>query len=460
MYKLDFDNPINVHFIGIGGISMSGLAEILIKNDFTVSGSDMNKSDMTIHLKELGANVFIGHSSSNIPSNTALVVYTAAISIDNSELVFAKDNNIPCIDRAELLGQIMSNYTYSIGVSGTHGKTTTTSMLSKIFIEAEKDPTITVGGILDIISGNIKIGDSEFFITEACEYANSFLKFHPTVAIVLNVEEDHLDFFKDLAEIKESFSKYLSNVPASGYIVINSDIKDYQELIKDKQSKIITYGSNPECSDWYPQNISFDSKGHGIYDLYHNGSFVQKVHNNATGMHNIYNSVAALAASFCVGIDETSAINALSDFTSPHRRFEYKGSLFDIQLFDDYAHHPTEIKATLEAAKKLEYNKLWVVFQPHTYSRTKAFLEDFAVALSLADQVIVTDIYAAREKDPGDIHAQDLVNIMKKNHPACRYFSSFDEIEYYLLQNLCPKDLLITMGAGNINLIGEDLIRG
>ncbi len=460
MYKIDFSNPINVHFIGIGGISMSGLAEILIENSFTVSGSDMNNSDMTTHLKALGVNVFIGHRSSNIPLNTDLVVYTAAIAVDNSELVYAKDNDIPVMDRAELLGQIMSNYSCSIGVSGTHGKTTTTSMLSNIFIEAKKDPTITVGGILDIISGNIKIGGSEFFITEACEYANSFLKFHPTVAIVLNVEEDHLDFFKDLEEIKQSFSTYLSNVPDSGFIVINSDIKDYKELVKDKSCTIITYGSNPEYSDWYPQNIVFDSNGHGVFDLYYKGSFFKKVNNNATGMHNIYNSIAAIAASICVGIDEETAVAALSDFASPRRRFEYKGSLHDIKLYDDYAHHPTEIKATIEAAKKFDYNKLWVVFQPHTYSRTKAFLEDFAAALSLADQVIVTDIYAAREKDPGDIHANDLVNIMKKNYLNCRYISSFDEIEYYLLQNLCPKDMLITMGAGNINLIGEDLIKG
>lgn len=460
MYKIEFNKPLHVHFIGIGGISMSGLAEILINNDFSVSGSDIASSQMTAHLENIGATVYIGHQESNLKSPIDLIVYTAAIHPDNPELMAAKARSIPVIDRAELLGQIMDNYTHSIGISGTHGKTTTTSMISQILLDAKKDPTITVGGILDILSGNIRVGNSSYFITEACEYANSFLKFSPYIAIVLNVEEDHLDFFKDLDDIRNSFSGYLNNVPNDGYIVINSDIDDYELLVKDRTCHIITYGSDESKSVWYPKNIKYDKRGCGIYDLYHQGKFIDTITLNSTGIHNIYNSIAAIATTYIIGIDITTAKSSLTNFEGPKRRFEHKGNLKGITIIDDYAHHPTEIEATLNAAKKLEYEHLWVVFQPHTYSRTKAFLENFANALSLADRVIITDIYAAREKDPGDIHSKDLLVMLKEKNENCYYFSSFDEIEIFLLENLIPNDVLITMGAGNIYIIGEELLRG
>lgn len=460
MYKIDFNKPLHVHFIGIGGISMSGLAEILINNGFSVSGSDISSSNMTEHLQEIGATVFIGHHGDNIKEQIELIVYTAAIHPDNAELITAKEKSIPIIDRASLLGQIMDNYNHSIGISGTHGKTTTTSMISQILLDAEKDPTISVGGILDILAGNIRVGSSSYFITEACEYANSFLKFSPFVAIVLNVEEDHLDFFKDLEDIRNSFQSYLSNVKKDGYIIINSDIEDYEGLVKGNDCNIITYGSDESKSHWYPQNISFDQYGCGTYDLYHQGMYIDTFILNSTGIHNVYNSIAAIAAAYIMGIDVSSINSSLRSFQGPKRRFEYKGAIKGITVIDDYAHHPTEIQATLNAAKKLEYNNLWVVFQPHTYSRTKAFLKNFAEALSLADRVILADIYAAREKDPGDIHSKDLLALLKEKNENCYYFSSFDEIEIFLLENLIPKDVLITMGAGNIYIIGEELING
>jgi len=460
MYKIEFNKPLNVHFIGIGGISMSGLAEILIHNGFSISGSDISPSKMTEHLQEIGATVYIGHHPNNIKDHIDLIVYTAAIHPDNPELVTAKEKSIPTIDRASLLGQIMDNYHYSIGISGTHGKTTTTSMISQILLDAKKDPTISVGGILDILAGNIRVGNSSYFITEACEYANSFLKFSPFIAIVLNVEEDHLDFFKDVEDIRNSFRGYLNNVPKNGYIIINSDIDDYQALVNDKDCTIITYGSEKSKPDWYPKNVQFDQRGCGTYDLYHKGKFIDTFTLNSTGIHNVYNSIAAIASANIMDVDTSLIKNSLKTFEGPKRRFEYKGTLKGITIVDDYAHHPTEIDATLQAAKKLDYNHLWVVFQPHTYSRTKAFLNNFAEALSLADHVIITDIYAAREKDPGDIHSQDLLALLKEKNENCYYFSSFDEIEIFLLENLIPNDILITMGAGNIYIIGEELLNG
>ncbi len=460
MYKIDFNMPLHVHFIGIGGISMSGLAEVLIDRNFSISGSDVSPSQLVEHLKALGAVVSIGHKAENITNNLDLIVYTAAIKPDNVEFITALEMKIPMIDRAELLGQIMSNYPHSIGIAGTHGKTTTTSMMSQILLDAEMDPTISVGGILDLLGGNIRVGSSSYFITEACEYANSFLKFHPTVALVLNVEEDHLDFFKDLADIRNSFRKYLENVPDHGTIVMNSDIENYEELIQGLKCKIITYGSSEEKSDYTARNISFNKQGCATFDLYFRGTVIDTITINSTGTHNIYNAMAAIIAATAIGLKVATVKKSFEHFIGPKRRFEYKGSLKGITIIDDYAHHPTAIAATITAAKNIEHRELWVVFQPHLYSRTKSFLLEFAHALSLADHVILADIYAAREKDLGEIHAKDLLNALQPLNDKCHYFSSFDDIEIFILENCIPSDLLITMGAGNIYIIGEDLLLG
>lgn len=460
MYKINFSSPIHVHFIGIGGISMSGLAEILMNNNFEVSGSDMNLTGITAHLTDLGAKIFRGHDASNISDDIDLVVYTAAIKSDNPEYQEAIRKNIPLMDRAQLLGQIMDNYSRSIGVAGTHGKTTTTSMISQILLASGKDPTISVGGILDIIRGNIRVGNSPYFVAEACEYTNSFHKFYPYIALVLNIEEDHLDFFKDINDIRMSFNRYIKNVPKDGYVIINTDIDNYEEVVKDVECTVITYGSDKTKSDWSAEEISFDSEGHVHFDLLYKGEFKSHIHSRTTGIHNVYNAVCALATADILGIGLEDASKALSKFETPKRRFEHKGSLKGVQIYDDYAHHPTEITATLNAAKKVPHEKLWVVFQPHTYSRTKSFLEDFAKALSIADGVILADIYSAREKDPGDIHSKDLMNCINNLGGNCYYFSSFDEIEIFILEHCLPNDMLITMGAGNIHIVGEDLLNG
>lgn len=459
MYQVDFNRPIRVHFIGIGGISMSGLAEILMHNQFSITGSDMNPSDIIEHLRTLGAAIQIGHHGDHIDLGVDLVVYTAAIKVENPEYQKALSLGIPMIDRAELLGQIMDNYPCSIGIAGTHGKTTTTSMVSKIMMDAQLDPTISVGGMLDTIGGNIRVGKSQYFITEACEYANSFLKFRPYLGIILNIEEDHLDFFSGIEEIRASFRLYLENIPTNGCAVINTEIPDYAGLVSGLTCKIITYGK-AMGADWSALDITFDDAGHASFTLQYHNEPVMDVYIAATGIHNVYNALASFAAAHALGLPLEGAKSALESFSPPKRRFEYKGSLLGVTVIDDYAHHPTEIETTLQAAKNLRHNKLWVVFQPHTYSRTKSFLQEFAQALSLADGVIVTDIYAAREKDPGDIHARHLVDALSKIHPNSHYISSFDDIEIFLLENCIPEDVLITMGAGNVHLIAEDLLRG
>jgi UDP-N-acetylmuramate--alanine ligase len=458
MYKVDFNNAIHVHFIGIGGISMSGLAEILIDRGFTVSGSDISNSSTIEKLIPLGAKIHLSHNASNITKDIDLIVYTAAIKNDNVEFMEGKSLGIPLIDRATLLGQVMSNYKYPVGVSGTHGKTTTTSMLSHILLEGKKDPTISVGGILNLINGNIRIGASDYFITEACEYCDSFLKFFPYIELILNIEEDHLDYFSGISHIRNSFKKYGKNVPSDGYVIINSDIDNYEEIVADLDCNIVTFGTKKNKSDYYPVNITYNEKGIASFDLYNGNNFIDKITLNVTGVHNIYNSLAAIVAGLILNISVDDIKTGLLSFGGTNRRFEYKGSLKGITVIDDYAHHPTEIKATLTAAKNMDFNKLWVIFQPHTYSRTKAFLKEFAHSLTLADGIVVTDIYSAREKDPGDIHSKDLIEEIKLLDKKCYYFSSFDEIEIFILENCVPKDLLITMGAGNIYLIGDDLL--
>ncbi|TCK87881.1 UDP-N-acetylmuramate--L-alanine ligase [Natranaerovirga hydrolytica] len=458
MNDIDFNQPQKVFFIGIGGISMSGLAEILKHNNFIVYGSDIKSSNITDKLESLGVKVFIGHNATNITDDLDLVIHTAAIKPDNPEYQEALKKEIPLIDRAQLLSTIMDNYKYSLAVSGTHGKTTTTSMISHILLEGEKDPTISVGGILNVIKGNIRVGESDFFVTEACEYYNSFLKLNPYMGIVLNMEEDHLDFFEDIKAISDSFNQFAKKIPTDGFLIVNGDIELYNDLVKDVPCHILTFGSNNTQYDYCANNITFNSMAQGSFDLYIKGDKVTTIQLEVTGMHNVYNALAAIASTCELGMTLDVIQKGLSTFEGTQRRFEYKGNVAGITIIDDYAHHPTEISATLSAAKNYPHNNIWCVFQPHTYTRTKAFLKDFAISLSLADKVIVTDIYAAREINHCDIHSKDLLNELEKLGKESYYISSFDEIETFLLQNCVNKDLLITMGAGNVNIIGEELL--
>lgn len=457
MYQVDFKTPIHIHFMGIGGISMSGLAEILLKRGFPISGSDSKESDLTKKLEDMGAVIHYGQVAQNITPDIDLVVYTAAIHPDNPEFVKAVAMEIPMLTRAEFLGQIMKNYETAIAVSGTHGKTTTTSMLSQILLQAEVDPTITVGGILKAIDGNIRVGNSGVFVTEACEYTNSFLSFFPKISIILNVEEDHMDFFQDLDDIRSSFRRFAQLLPKDGLLIINGEIENYEPLVANLPCRVVTYGIEGEYT-YSAREITYNSLAQGTYTLYKDNVPLETISLGIPGKHNISNSLSTIAAALELGISMKDIKDGLLAFSGTNRRFEVKGKICDITVVDDYAHHPTEIEASLTTAKSYPSKTTWVVFQPHTYTRTNTFLKDFAQALSLADKVVLADIYAAREKNTLGITSKDLQKELIKLGKEAVYFPSFDEIESYLLGNCQPGDLLITMGAGDVYLIGEHLL--
>lgn len=458
MYKIDFSKPIHIHFIGIGGISMSGLARILLQNGFTISGSDREKSPLTQQLEECGAQIFYGQKASNIIEGIDCVVYTAAISRDNAELIEAVAQKIPMLTRAELLGQLMKNYETPIAVSGTHGKTTTTSMISHILLEGDLDPTISVGGILKTIGGNIRVGNSGTFITEACEYTNSFLNFFPKISVILNIEEDHLDFFKDLEDIRHSFHQFTALLPSDGTLVINGDITDYPEIYKGLDCNVITYGSSSDF-DYSAANIRHDEKGLVSFDLVKYGEITERIQLSVTGDHNVSNALASIATAELLNLSMETIKKGLFSFCGTDRRFEYKGTFNGVTIIDDYAHHPTEILATLKAAKHYPHKSLWCIFQPHTYTRTKAFFHEFAEALSHTDHLILADIFAARETDTLGISSKDLAKEIQGLGTDTHYFPSFSEIEDFVKAHCAPGDLLITMGAGNVVNIGENLLK-
>ena len=421
MYQIDFHKPLHIHFIGIGGISMSGLAEILLGEDFPVSGSDAKESDLTRQLEEKGAKIYIGQRASNITNDVELVVYTAAIHPDNPEYACAKERNLPMLTRAELLGQIMKNYQLPIAVSGTHGKTTTTSMISHILLEADTDPTISVGGILPAIHGNIRVGQSETFITEACEYTNSFLSFFPKISIILNIDADHLDFFKDLEDIRNSFRRFAALLPADGTLIINQDIPNVEEITRGLDCEILTY-SLKEKADYHAENIEFDKFAHASFDCIKGEENLGRFTLSVPGMHNVSNALSAIALGVKIGIDLPAIQKGLLHFSGTDRRFQYKGKVAGVTVIDDYAHHPTEIQATLKTAKNYPHKTTWCVFQPHTYTRTKALMQEFAQALSLADKVILADIYAARETDTLGISSANLRDLLLEKRCGCLLF--------------------------------------
>ena len=457
MYQIDFHKPLHIHFIGIGGISMSGLAEILLGEDFVISGSDSKSSPLTQALEQKGATVYYGQRASNITDNVDVVVYTAAIHPDNPEFACAKEKGLPMLTRAELLGQIMRNYGTPIAISGTHGKTTTTSMVSHILLAGDCDPTISVGGILPAIGGNIRVGESETFVTEACEYTNSFLSFFPKISIILNMDADHLDFFKDIDDIRHSFRRFAELLPADGTLIINADTPKYEDIIRDLPCNVITYGLEHDA-DYQAADITYDKYGHASFSVLRNGVKVGSYYLKVPGIHNVSNALAAIALGHLLGLSEEVIIKGLGSFTGTDRRFQYKGEVAGVTIIDDYAHHPTEIRATLTDAQKYPHKRLVLVFQPHTYSRTKAFLDDFAEVLSMADVIVLADIFAAREQNTFGVSSKDILERLTAKGKDAHYFPSFEEIEKFLLKNCMNGDLLITMGAGNVVEIGESLL--
>lgn len=456
MYKIDFDHPSSLYFVGIGGISMSGLAELLADAGFQVSGSDRTPSATTEMLRARGITVFYGQKAENITEAIDCVIFTAAIHPDNPEYKAAHEKQLPCLTRGQLMGQIMKNYGMPIAVSGTHGKTTTTSMISEILLRADLDPTLAIGGVLKDIGGNMRIGHSDYFVAEACEYTNSFLDFFPKIGVILNIGEDHLDFFKDLEDIRHSFRRFAQLLPADGCLIINGDIQRLEEITADLPCEVITFGR--ENFDYYATDIRYNEWGNPSFTLHDKKGHTRSVTLSVPGEHNVSNALAAFAVADYLSINSAVAETALYNYKGTDRRFEYKGTIGGVTIIDDYAHHPTEITATLKAAANYPHKKLWCVFQPHTYTRTKAYLKEFASSLSLADQVVLADIYAARETDTLGIHSEDLQREIQALGHSCYYFPSFDEIENFLLENCINGDVLITMGAGDVVRIGENLL--
>jgi UDP-N-acetylmuramate--alanine ligase len=460
-YQIDFNKPIRVFFCGIGGVSMSGLAEILKSRGFYVTGSDRAESDTTRHLESIGIPVHIGQKKENITADLDLVVFTAAIHPDNPEYQETLRLHLNHLTRAQVLGEVMRNYGCPVAISGTHGKTTTTSMISEILLAEDADPSISVGGNLKSIGGNVRVGHSDYFVAEACEYTNSFLSLFPKIGIILDIDADHLDFFKDLQDIRNSFRKFAQLIPADGTLIINSDIENLDEITDGLACRVVRYGSDPEKSDYWAEDITYDNLAHPTFTAVRraDGSR-QKITLHVPGIHNVWNSLAAIACADLLSVDRDVTARALLGFTGTDRRFEFKGRLScGTAVIDDYAHHPTEIAATLHAAKQLDADRIFVVFQPHTYTRTKALMDDFAKVLSLADVVILADIYAARETDTLGISSETLAEkIRALGHEETYYFPSFGEIEKFVLKNCRKNDVLITMGAGNVNTVAKDLL--
>lgn len=448
----------NVYFIGIGGISMSGLAEILKSRGVNVAGTDMKVSDTTKHLESIGVKINIGHKKENITNEFNLVVYTAAVKQDNPELIAAKELNIDIMDRAELLGHIMAEYENSIAVAGTHGKTTTTSMVSEILLCANTDPTISVGGILPSIGGNTKVGTSKYFVAEACEYFDSFLKFNPLVGIILNIEADHLDYFKTFENVRKSFHKFAQRIPENGMLIINGEIENTKFITDSINCPFEIYSTKDKNADWYAGNIIHHSDGKNSFDVYYKGKDIGQINLNIPGEHNISNALAACAASYCLGIPFEKIALGLSNYGGTNRRFQRKGTYKGALVIDDYAHHPTEIKATLSAARNVKHNRLWCIFQPHTYTRTYNLFDEFVNAFDEADKIIIADIYAAREKDTGLVSSKDLAEKIKEKGKDVTYIGKLDDIIKFVSENSEENDLLITMGAGDIYTVGEKLV--
>ena len=446
-----------IHFIGIGGISMSGIAEITKSLGATVSGSDITETEITKNLEKKEMFIKYGHHPEMI-KDADIIVYTAAIHEDDPERIETKKLNKENYERAEFLGIISKQYKNCLCISGTHGKSTTTGMVSMCFLEAKLNPTIQIGAILSEINGNTKIGSKDYLIMESCEYVDSFLHFHPTSIIITNIDDDHLDYFKNLDNIKKSFNKYVNLLPNNGLLVKNNDDANSLDVEAGYQGKIITYGID-SAADYQAKNITVNELGHYSFDVYYQNKMLTNISLNINGYHNIYNSLAALALSHYYIDDITIIKKGLEKYHGVGRRFEYLGKFNGAYVYDDYAHHPTEIKTTLESVKKVAHNQDYCIFQSHTYSRTKEHLEDFANILSQFDNIIIAPIYPAREINTFNISEEMLVDKIKEKNPNVIYLDSFDSILEYIKNTVKEKDLVITVGAGPVNKIAQSLTK-
>lgn len=451
----EFDNFLSPgrrgHLIGIGGVSMSSLAEVLRGMGIVVSGSDMNQNKNARGLMEKGIPVSIGHKAENITREVEFVVRTAAVHDDNPEIVRAHELGIPVFERTQAWGAISKDYSNALCISGTHGKTTTTSMCTHIMMAADKDPTVMIGGTLPLLNAGHRVGHGNTIIMEACEYYNSFLSFHPTVAVILNVEADHLDFFKDLADVEHSFRAFALRTPEDGYVVANLDDANTMATIRDIPRKVMTFGLTKEA-DVYAENIEFlGANSH--FDIMFNGQLFTDVTLHVPGLHNVKNALAAAAAAICLGVRPNAVKYGLAGFNGAGRRFEFKGKYNGADVYDDYAHHPGELKALLDTVEELNYKRCILVFQPHTYTRTAALFEDFVTQLKRPDVLLLAEIFAAREKNTIGISSAALAERVA----GAEFYPTFQELEAALKRKAQPGDIILTVGAGDVYKIGENI---
>lgn len=450
------DTKKHVHFVGIGGVGVSAIAEILHARGFSVSGSDAKLSPLTDALVTKGITVHVGHDPIWV-EGADMVVYTTAVDFTHPELARAAELNIPCISRPDMLGEVMSHYPVSIAVSGAHGKTTTSSMISMALERAGLDPTILIGGEVKDLGSNARVGDSGILVAEACEYKESFLSFHPTVAVLLNIDEDHLDYYEGIEHIVAAFTRYVQGLPKNGVLIYNGDdplcVQVAEQATCDRR---ICFGMGTE-NDYHPSDITMAEDKRPSFSM-HTPKGTLAMHLSVPGNHNILNSMAAMAAMIEASADPECIAQHLSLFSGAGRRFDRKGFFKGAEIVDDYAHHPTEVKATLKTGKEMGYNRVICVFQPHTYTRTYELMDAFTTAFDDADELVVMDIYAAREKDNGTVHARDLVNRIEALGISVRYLGSFEAVLDYLKAELTEGDLLFTMGAGSVSDLGPMLL--
>ena len=439
----------HIHLIGIGGVSMRPLGLVLRGMGMTVTGSDMNASVSTDELIAKGITVHIGHSANNI-KGADCIIRTAAAHNDNPEIAAARAMGIPVFERAQAWGLIMREYKNAICISGTHGKTTTTAMITHIFMQAQRDPTVMLGGYLPLLKAGHRVGSGDTIIMESCEYCDSFLNFYPTVAIINNIEADHLDYFKDLAAVERSFRKFAGLVPRTGHVIANGDDRNTVETLEDLH--YISFGLG-EKNDIRAENLSEDYRS---FDVVCFGKIYCHVHLNVYGRHNVYNALAAAAAAYVMNVDGTAVAAGLESFIGAGRRLERKGSYHGAAVYDDYAHHPGELHALIDAVKTMGYQRIIVAFQPHTYTRTKALFSDFVAELKRVDVAVLAEIYAARESNKTGISSRDLA----REIPGAVYFETLPEVAAYLKSIAKEGDIILTVGAGDIYKAGELLLAG
>ncbi len=448
-----------VHCVGIGGIGLSAIAEILLEEGYQVSGSDLNENSLTDSLKARGVVIFNSHSSENV-KDADLVIYSSAVTEENPELLGAKNMGIPTLSRAEVLGLMMKEYDEGIAISGTHGKTTTTAMISLILKNASLNPTILIGGNFPAIGSNVQLGGKKFIVAEACEYKDSFLSLYPTRKVILNIDSDHLDYFSGIDHIVHSFEAFAESGPASGTLIAYTANPFVNSIVRKHKGRFITFGLSSNM-DYWAENIEFDSHGLPSFDVYYRGKPLGGLKLAVPGEHNVINALASIACCHDLGIKTNVIFETLSDFRGAQRRFDILGiTEKGVKIVDDYAHHPTEIRVTLNACKNFSHNKLWCIFQPHTFTRTIALLNEFSNAFEDADSVVLAKIFPAREKDIYNISSFDLAEKIKETSPdkEVHCYDTFQEIVDFINKNAHQGDLVITMGAGNIYKVGEMLL--